>query len=291
MKVKRYLHLGHFLLQKYYTIKKSGKEIFVGTPKHPFYIPNRSVWPFVASWSLFFFAYSLVYYFHGNFMGPCLASTVSYIIVYLILAWTKEVGEEELSGYMTRYVQHNLRVGWSLFILSEVMFFFAFFWAFFHSSLSPAIEIGFVWPPNGINVFYPWEIPLANTVILLSSGAFATWAHYSVKTSRTNLQLGLRCAIVLGVLFTYFQLKEYENAGFSLQDGIYGSLFYLVTGFHGLHVFIGTIFLIICLRKSRRGSLKASRALIDIFIWYWHFVDVVWLFVYSCIYWWGSGFD
>jgi heme/copper-type cytochrome/quinol oxidase subunit 3 len=277
-------------LNRYYTLK-NGKKVFIGTFKHPFYMPKYSVWPFVTAWNLFSFAFSGIYHLHGQPYGPCISSTMFYILVYGIFCWTHELEQESYEGRNTSYVRHNLRVGWSLFILSEVMFFFALFWAFFHSSLSPAMEIGFVWPPKGIIVFRPWEIPLANTVILLSSGAFATWAHYSVSVSSAELQLGLRFAIILGALFTYFQAKEYQTAGFSITDGIYGSLFYIITGFHGLHVFIGTVFLYNCLRKSYQGFITSSSVLVDLFVWYWHFVDVVWLFVYVFIYWWGSGFD
>lgn len=274
---------------RYYKLR-NGEEVFVGTFRHPFYVPKHSVWPFVTAWNLFGLAFSGIYFLHGYPFGPCIFSTMFYALLFGIYCWTYELELECYDGRNTSYVRQNLRLGWMLFILSEVMFFVGFFWAFFHSSLSPAMEIGFVWPPKGIQVFNPWEIPLANTVILLSSGAFATWAHYSLSVSLHQLQIGIRMAVILGSLFTYFQYNEYSTAAFSIKDGIYGSLFYMITGFHGFHVIVGTILLYMCLRKSYQGFITESTVLVDLFVWYWHFVDIVWLFVFSFIYYWGGGF-
>jgi heme/copper-type cytochrome/quinol oxidase subunit 3 len=268
----------------------SNKNFFIGTLKQPFYVPVRSVWPFVTAWSLFFTMFSAVFYMHGNRLGVCIFSTTTYALFGSILCWMEELFYEMFEGRNTLIVRQNIRIGWSLFILSEAMLFFGFFWAFFHSSLSPAMEIGFVWPPKGIEVFNPWEVPLANTVILLSSGAFATWAHYMIAVSIRQAQLGLWSAICLGAIFTLFQIAEYSSAAFAIVDGIYGSLFYMITGFHGFHVLIGTVFLYVCVRNTYYGLLDSSSVFLDLAIWYWHFVDIIWLFVFAFIYCWGSGF-
>ena len=177
-----------------------------------------------------------------------------------------------------------------LFLLSEVMFFLAFFWAFCHSSLAPTIEIGAVWPPKGIEALSPWEIPFLNTLILLSSGAAVTWAHHAILAgSREQALYGLLATIILAVVFTGFQAMEYIEAPFTISDGIYGSTFYLATGFHGLHVIIGTIFLIICCIREYLGHFTAKHHFgFEAAAWYWHFVDVVWLFLFVSIYWWGG---
>jgi heme/copper-type cytochrome/quinol oxidase subunit 3 len=278
------------MFKKRYKVLKNGKKIFVGNFCHPFYIPNKSIWPFVTAWSLFGFMFTTVYYLHGNKCGICVSSMAFYGLLVSIACWMNELTMEIFEGRNTSYVCQNIRIGWSLFILSEAMLFFGFFWAFFHSSLSPAMEIGFVWPPKGIEVFNPWEIPLANTVILLSSGAFATRAHYLVSVSMRQTQIDLWGAIILGAIFTLFQIIEYSTAAFSISDGIYGSLFYMITGFHGFHVLVGTVFLYTCVRRTYSGLVDANSVFLDLAIWYWHFVDIIWLLVFSFIYCWGSGF-
>jgi cytochrome c oxidase subunit 3 len=177
-----------------------------------------------------------------------------------------------------------------LFIVSEVMFFAAFFWAFFHSSLAPTVEIGAVWPPKGIEVLDPWQIPFLNTVILLSSGAAVTWAHHAIILSyRDQAIQGLTLTILLAILFTGFQVFEYLEAPFTISDGIYGSTFFLATGFHGFHVFVGTVFLIICLIRQMKNHFTNNHHFgFEAAAWYWHFVDVVWLFLFVSIYWWGG---
>jgi len=293
---------------EYFSLR-NGKKVVKGTFRHPFFIPANSVWPFSVAWTLAGVAGLSVSLMHGGKAVPgkvndfifftyeqhgmpvdCIAGPCFLAFILCFIGWTKELKYEVKLGYNTNCVQQNLRLGWSLFILSEIMFFFALFWAFFHSSLSPAMEIGFVWPPLGIICFDPMEIPLVNTIILLSSGAFATWAHYSLGYATRQLQWGLIISIVLGSMFTIFQVMEYEDAAFSIKDGIYGSLFYLITGFHGFHVVIGTLLLYNCLKLSYKGYMTKRTVLVDLFVWYWHFVDVIWLFVFSFIYCWGSGF-
>jgi len=177
-----------------------------------------------------------------------------------------------------------------LFIVSEIMFFLAFFWAFFHSSLAPTIEIGAVWPPKGIDVLNPWEIPFLNTVILLTSGATVTWAHHAILAGqKTQGMVSLAATIILAAIFTGFQVIEYIEAPFTITDGIYGSTFFMATGFHGFHVFIGTIFLFICLLRLNANQFSTHQHFgFEAAAWYWHFVDVVWLFLFVAIYWWGG---
>lgn len=177
-----------------------------------------------------------------------------------------------------------------LFIVSEVMFFFSFFWAFFHSSLSPSIWIGCVWPPIGIEPINPWGLPFLNTIILISSGVSVTYAHRSMLASyRNGVSIGLFYSILLGVLFTFLQIFEYTVAPFNINDSIYGSIFYVSTGFHGLHVILGTVFLFVTLiRHLKYHFLVEHHFGFEASIWYWHFVDIVWIFLFVVIYWWGG---
>jgi len=177
-----------------------------------------------------------------------------------------------------------------MFIASEVMFFVAWFWAYFNAAFFPTEAIGAVWPPEGIETFDPWHLPLINTMILLTSGTTVTWAHHALQHGdRKGLVQGLTLTVVLGSIFTCVQAYEYSHAAFGFADGIYASTFYMATGFHGAHVLIGTIFLLVCLIRAMRGHFKADHHFgFEAAAWYWHFVDVVWLFLFVAIYWWGS---
>jgi cytochrome c oxidase subunit 3 len=212
------------------------------------------------------------------------------LITTMFVWWRDVVRESTFEGHHTGIVQRGLRYGVILFIVSEVLFFFAFFWAFFHSSLAPTIEIGSIWPPKGIKVLNPWEIPFLNTLILLLSGSTVTWAHHAIVSNcRTQAILSLILTIFLAVIFTSFQGFEYSIASFRLSDGIYGSTFYMATGFHGFHVFVGTLFLFVCLIRLIKYQLTQQHHFgFEAAAWYWHFVDVVWLFLFVSIYWWGG---
>ena len=170
------------------------------------------------------------------------------------------------------------------------MFFFAFFWAFFAQSISPTIELGNIWPPKGIVVFNAFEVPLVNTLILLTSGATVTYAHHAITSgNKSDAVFGLLLTVILAIIFTMFQAYEYLSALFKISDGIYGTTFYLATGFHGFHVIIGTIFLIVCLiRLYRNHFTKQHHFGFEAAAFYWHFVDVVWLFLYIAVYYWSS---
>ena len=230
-------------------------------------------------------------------------------VFYTMYVWWRDVINEAHTGFHTPVVQLHLRYGMILFIASEVMFFVAWFWAFFDASLNVATvvpdavltdqligqvarfnETGGIWPPEGTAVFDPWKLPLLNTLILLTSGTTVTWAHHSLlHNNRKGLIWGLVLTILLGMTFTGIQIYEYANAGFAIFSGIYGSTFFMATGFHGAHVLIGTIFLIVCLFRARAGHFTPQQHFgFEAAAWYWHFVDVVWLFLFIFVYVWGG---
>jgi cytochrome c oxidase subunit 3 len=216
----------------------------------------------------------------------------------MISWWRDVINEAEVQGHHTPVVQLHLRYGMILFIASEVMFFVAWFWAYFDASLftGEAIQYsrveatGGVWPPHGIDTFDPWHLPLLNTLILLTSGTTVTWAHHAlIHNDRNGLKWGLIATVVLGLLFTSVQAFEYAHADFSYGGNIYGATFFMATGFHGAHVIIGTIFLLVCLLRAFAGHFKPEQHFgFEAAAWYWHFVDVVWLFLFACIYVWGA---
>ncbi|OYW09176.1 MAG: cytochrome c oxidase subunit 3, partial [Rhodospirillales bacterium 12-71-4] len=200
------------------------------------------------------------------------------------------------AGLHSPVVRLGLRYGMMLFIASEVMFFVAFFWAYFHFALFPDHVSGTeaataIWPPAGIHTFDPFHLPLLNTMILLLSGCTVTWAHHALlENDRKGLITGLALTVFLGMFFTFFQAVEYLEAPFQFSGGVYPSTFFLATGFHGFHVIVGTIFLAVCLIRALRGGFTPEKHFgFEAAAWYWHFVDVVWLFLFICIYWWGAG--
>jgi cytochrome c oxidase subunit 3 len=263
----------------------------MSTQRHPFHLVDPSPWPLFASLSAFTSTIGGVMYMHGYIGGGNLLSLGLIMICYSMFVWWRDVVREgTYEGHHTSFVQLGLRYGMILFIVSELMFFVAFFWAFFHASLSPTVEIGAVWPPKGIEVLNPWEVPFLNTVILLSSGAAVTWAHHAIVAGARNQAIySLILTVILAILFTGLQALEYIEAPFTISDGVYGSTFYLATGFHGFHVFIGTVFLSVCLlRLTKFHFTKSHHFGFEAAAWYWHFVDVVWLFLFVAIYWWGG---
>jgi len=213
------------------------------------------------------------------------------MLIYGMSIWWRDVIREgTFGGHHTKAVQNGLRFGMVLFIVSECLFFFAFFWAFFHSSLSPTIELGCVWPPKGIVTPDPWGIPLLNTVLLLSSGASVTWAHHAILAgNRSQALQSMILTVCFGVIFTAFQAYEYVELPFTISDSVYGSCFFLLTGFHGFHVLVGTLFLIVCtFRILAHHFTRFHHVGFEAAAWYWHFVDVVWLLVFLSVYWWGG---
>jgi heme/copper-type cytochrome/quinol oxidase subunit 3 len=259
--------------------------------KHKFHLVDPSPWPLLASLGAFMLTTGGVLYMHKVLGGWDLFINGFLLILFVMYVWWRDVVREATYEEQHSFVvQRGLRLGMVLFIASEVMFFFAFFWAFFHSSLAPAFNIGGVWPPRAIISMNTYTIPLTNTFILLSSGATVTWAHHAIiLNAKRQTIIGLLYTLILAILFTYFQGLEYVSAPFNISDGIYGSCFYMATGFHGFHVFIGTVALFVSLVRIVLNHFTNTHHFgFEYSIWYWHFVDVVWLFLFINIYWWGN---
>nr|YP_010564746.1 cytochrome c oxidase subunit III [Volucella liupanshanensis]UZA61149.1 cytochrome c oxidase subunit III [Volucella liupanshanensis] len=256
---------------------------------HPFHLVNYSPWPLTSAIGTMTLVSGLVKWFHQYNMYLI---TIGMIITILtIYQWWRDVSREStFQGSHTYMVTMGLRWGMILFILSEILFFSSFFWAFFHSSLSPTIELGSIWPPMGIYPFNPFQIPLLNTTILLASGITVTWTHHSLMMSNhSQTTQSLFFTVLLGIYFTMLQTYEYIEAPFTISDSVYGSTFFMATGFHGLHVLIGTTFLLICLIRHLNNHFSKNHHFgFEAAAWYWHFVDIIWLFLYVSIYWWGG---
>ena len=262
---------------------------------HDYHVLPPSIWPFLAALGAFVMLFGAVLWMHQN--GPWMFLIGLVAVCYCAFAWWADTVAESHAGDHTPVVIIGLRYGFILFIMSEVMFFFAWFWSFFKHAmypihpegLSPAIDG--VWPPVGIETFDPWHLPLINTLILLCSGAAATWAHHALvhENNREDMKWGLIIAIALGVIFTGFQAYEYSHATFSFAGNIYGANFFMATGFHGAHVIIGTVFLFVCLLRLMKGHFTPEKHVgFEAAAWYWHFVDVVWLFLFAAVYIWGG---
>lgn len=256
---------------------------------HPYHLVDFSPWPLTGAIGTITLVTGIVKWFH-NFNINLLI--LGYIIIILtIYQWWRDISREgTFQGKHTTFVTIGLRWGIILFIISEIFFFISFFWAFFHRSLSPNIEIGAQWPPSNIITFNPFQIPLLNTIILITSGLTVTWAHHAlIENNFTQTKHSLLLTIILGIYFTILQAYEYYEAPFSIADSIYGSTFFIATGFHGLHVIIGTIFLFTCFIRHLLNHFSNKHHFgFEAAAWYWHFVDVVWLFLYISIYWWGN---
>lgn len=264
---------------------------FKKTTKHPFHIVDPSPWPIAVSFSAFFRVAGLVLWRHSYAAGLTLFTLgFSSVVLCATVWWRDIIREGTFQGEHTRAVRNGLRLGRILFIVSEVRLFFAFFWAFFHASLNPTPAIGAVWPPKGIEVRNPWLIPLLNTSLLLTSGASLTWSHSALLAGyRVETITSLIITIFFAILFTGFQAYEYLNAPFSISDGVYGSVFYRLTGLHGFHVIIGTIFLAVSLYRTWRYHFTTTVHVgYECAAWYWHFVDVVWIFLFLAVYVWGD---
>lgn len=259
--------------------------------RHSFHLVDPSPWPLIASFSALMLTVGATMYMHGYIGGGILMQSGFCMILFMMFCWWRDIIREgTFEGQHTKSVQTGLRMGVLLFIVSEIMFFFAFFWAFFHSSFNPNLAIGGVWPPAYITTLDPWQIPLLNTCLLLSSGASVTWAHHAiVGGSKFQASIALIITVILAVIFTGLQGFEYATAPFTISDGVYGSCFYLATGFHGFHVIIGTLFLMVCFFRLYLNHFTREHHFgFEAAAWYWHFVDVVWLFLFITVYWWGS---
>ena len=264
-----------------------------GAKNHPYHLVNPSVWPLIGAVSALLLFGGLVMWMHDNEYGPYVFFTGVIGVVFTMFSWWADVIREAHGGDHTPIVQLHLRYGMILFIASEVMFFVAWFWAYFNSALFPSAALGGTWPPEHTVVMDPFGWPLFNTLVLLCSGTTVTWAHHAlINNDRRGLIMGLWLTVGLGLLFTAVQAYEYAGAPFLFvgqEANIYGSTFMMATGFHGAHVIIGTIFLIVCLVRAYKGHFRPEQHFgFEAAAWYWHFVDVVWLFLFICIYVWGG---
>lgn len=263
---------------------------------HPYHLVRPSIWPLVASVVAGIFCIGLVFFMHGvewgGFNIGIKGAVIGLIGILLVMFfWWRDVIYETVTEKVHNEITEvGMRFGMALFIASEVMFFVAFFWAFFNASLFPTEAIGYVWPPEAIETIPPFELPFMMTLILLLSGCTVTWAHHAVlEGNNEELVQALGLSSLLGIIFLGFQVYEYTHSPFGFTDGIYASTFYMATGFHGFHVFVGTVFLIVCWRRAKLGHFAPEKHFgFEAAAWYWHFVDVVWLFLFVAIYWWGS---
>lgn len=256
---------------------------------HPFHLVDIRPWPLIGSLRALILTTGIIKWFH--FFNTNLFYLRIISIILIIFQWWRDITREgTFQGHHTYIVTIGLRWGIILFITSEIFFFISFFWGFFHNSLAPTIEIGILWPPKGIEVFNPLQIPLLNTLILLTSGLTVTWAHHRLIENNFKQSFqGLLLTVILGIYFSILQGFEYLEASFTISDATYGSSFYIATGFHGIHVIIGTTFLLICLIRHLKNHFSPIHHFgFEAAAWYWHFVDVVWLFLFSVVYWWGT---
>ena len=262
--------------------------------KQPYHLVDPSPWPLLGAAGGGLTVLGIVLAAHyGSYV--VLAVGLAAVLGVMFMWWRDILRESRAAGVHTPVVRLGLRYGMTLFISSEVMFFVGFFWAFFHYALFPEHVLGTAtpsWPPAGIETFDPFHFPFLNTMILLLSGCTITWAHHSlIEGDRKHLIMGLGLTVLLGLSFTAFQVIEYSDAPFRFSGGgVYPAVFFLATGFHGFHVIVGTCFLIVCWFRSRDGQFSPQRHFgFEAAAWYWHFVDVVWLFLFVAVYWWGQG--
>lgn len=262
--------------------------------KHPYHLVDPSPWPLVGAFAGAALVCGIIMVAHYQSWWLLILGTLATLFT-MFMWWRDVVRESNTPGLHTPIVRIGLRYGMALFIASEVMFFVAFFWAFFHFALFPSHVSGqaapATWPPHGVLTFDPWSLPFLNTMILLLSGTTVTWAHHGLlHGDRKVLIQGLALTVFLGLCFTGLQAYEYAQAPFAFSGGVYPSTFFLATGFHGFHVIVGTTFLAVCLLRAMKGHFTPERHFgLEAAAWYWHFVDVIWLFLFVCIYWWGAG--
>ena len=261
--------------------------------KHPYHLVDPSPWPLLSAFAGGLLVTGIILLAHYGMHWPLYAGVLG-VLVCMFMWWRDVLKESRTPGLHSSVVRLGLRYGMILFIASEVMFFVAFFWAYFHFALYPEHVSGAaraIWPPEGIKTFDPWHLPFLNTMILLLSGCTVTWAHHGLlHGDRKALITGLALTVLLGMIFTGLQAWEYMVAPFPFTGGVYPSTFFLATGFHGFHVIVGTIFLAVCLFRAIAGHFTPEKHFgFEAAAWYWHFVDVVWLFLFVSIYWWGAG--
>uniref|UniRef100_UPI0030FEB765 cytochrome c oxidase subunit 3 n=1 Tax=Vespula orbata TaxID=2684586 RepID=UPI0030FEB765 len=255
---------------------------------HPYHMVTVSPWPLITSINIMFVLIGMMKWFY--FMNlDLIYISMPALLLSLYQWWRDVVREGTFQGMHTSSMIKNLKMGMILFIISEIFFFISLFWAYFHMALSPSIEIGMLWPPKNIIMFNPYDIPLLNSIILITSGMTITWSHHSLLSNKLSSAINILIyTICLSMMFSLCQAFEYYQAPFTIADSVFGSIFFLTTGFHGIHVFIGTLFLMVCLMRMINNHFSKNHHIgYEAAIWYWHFVDIVWLFVYMWIYWWS----
>lgn len=263
---------------------------------HPFHIVRPSAWPLLGAFAAGLLAVGALLYMHGIKLGEFNFGLKGIVLGLaavgaVMFVWWKDVIHEAVDEKAHSPVTKiGLRYGMALFIASEVMFFVAFFWAFFNASLFPQEAIGFQWPPKDMHVIEPFDLPLLMTMVLLLSGCTVTWAHHAIlHGAQYEAVKALGLTVMLGMIFLALQLYEYTHAHFGFKDTVYASAFYMATGFHGFHVFVGTCFLVVCYFRAQKGHFTPdSHFGFEAAAWYWHFVDVVWLFLFLAVYFWGN---
>lgn len=261
---------------------------YVAGAKHPFHLVDPSPWPLLGSLGAFLAALGTILMMHDY--TPYVLYFGLFLVLFVMAGWFRDIIKESKNEHTPR-VRMGFRYGMVMFIASEVMFFVAFFWAFVNSALDPNDVKDFAWPPANIQTLNPFDLPWFNTLLLLLSGTTITWAHHSLlegdikdMIQKTMMTIGL------GVVFLVVQAFEYMHAPFLFKDGIYPSTFYMATGFHGFHVFVGACFLTVTWYRAKQGQFtKDDHFGFEAAAWYWHFVDVVWLFLFVLVYIWGSG--
>jgi cytochrome c oxidase subunit 3 len=260
-----------------------------GGPKHPYHLLKPSPWPLAIAIAAGCMMTGAILLMHGGFPWLFIAGFVA-VVSTMAVWWRDVIHESVIEKAHTAVVKIGLRYGMSLFIASEVMFFVAFFWAFFSQSLFPNAGINGVWPPPGITPVDPFHFPFLMTMVLLLSGTTVTWAHHAIREGHMEaVKKALWFTVALGVFFSLCQLYEYTHAEFGFRQTIFASTFFMATGFHGFHVLVGTIFLAVCLWRTYKNQFSASSHFgFEAAAWYWHFVDVVWLFLFIAVYFWGG---
>ena len=259
-------------------------------PPQPYHLVPPSPWPLLGALAGGLMTGGIVVFMHYDSPWLMIAGTVA-VLAVMVGWWRDVIRESVVEKAHGAIVKIGLRYGMLLFICSEVMFFVAFFWAYFDASLFPKEATGFVWPPEGVVTFDPFHLPFMMTLVLLLSGCTVTWAHHALREGHNEeAARALAITVMLGLFFSCLQVYEYSHATFGFADGIYSSTFYMAPGFHGFHVIIGTIFLAVCWWRTAKGHFTAdSHFGFEAAAWYWHFVDVVWLFLFTAVYWWGAG--
>ena len=256
--------------------------------RHPYHLVDESPWPLISSIGRIYLTFGLLKLFYEK-SANLITCGILLILSVMLLWWQDVRAEGAFQGLHSNIVELGLRWGMILFIISEIFFFVSFFWSFFHRRLVVEVILGMTWPPSGIFPFNPFHIPLLNTIVLLRSGVAVTWSHHAIISGNYDQMIqGLGFTIFLGIYFSLLQLIEYIEASFRMADRVYGSVFFIATGFHGLHVIVGTIFLVFSfIRIAKKHFRRTHHFGFEAAVWYWHFVDVVWLFLFMWIYWWG----